>query len=183
MARNEYKGLEIVFYDCGEKKQKTSCLKQMGASDQSFEKSLKTNDRLRNILETTTSPGCTPHQKSVLDATEPIAILYIEHSLLNRARFACSQKYHLYLSYNDIPSGKIQCDVERRVDSELLYVSSLLERFESSPEILEAKALVSGWLMRDFHSMAEEEGEMGVGAQDEDNMMIDRKHVIPLEYN
>jgi hypothetical protein len=180
MPRNKYKGLEIVYYDCGEKKQKTSCLKQMGASDQSFEKSLKANDRLRNILETTTSPGCSPELKSTLDATEPIAILYIEHSLLNRARFACTQKYHLYLSYNDIPTGKIQSDVERRDDSELQYISSLLERFES-PDILEAKALVSGWLMRDFDSMAEEEGEIGAGAQDEDNMMIDGKHVIPWE--
>jgi hypothetical protein len=118
--------------------------------------------------------------KSTLDATEPIAILYIEQSLLNRARFACTQKYHLYLSYNDIPTGKIQSDVERRDDSELQYISSLLERFES-PDILEAKALVSGWLMRDFDSMAEEEGEIGAGAQDEDNMMIDGKHVIPWE--
>jgi hypothetical protein len=180
MAGNQYKEARIVFYNCGEKEQNVCCLEKMVASDKDFEKSVKANDRLRNILATTTSPGCSPHQKSVLDETEPMAILFIEHALLNRARFACSQKYKLHRSYSDLPSRMIQRAAEYRVNSELQYVSVLLKRFDS-PNILEAKACVSEMLRKDFDSMAEEEGEMGVGAQDEDNMMIDGKHVIPLE--
>jgi hypothetical protein len=47
--------------------------------------------------------------------------------------------------------------------------------------MLEAKANFSEWLRKDLDGSGEEEGEMGVGAQDEDNMLIDGKHVILLE--
>jgi hypothetical protein len=63
------------------------------------------------------------------------------------------------------------------VDSELQCASVLLERFKS-PDMLEAEACVSDWLMRDLDDNGEEEGEM----VDEDMSMLDGKHVIPLEW-
>jgi hypothetical protein len=145
-----------------------STLEQLCLFDQDFERRLNASNRLRAIFERITGPGDPILHETVQD---DCAMLYIEHALLNRARFACTQKYNFVVRYDDIPYESIQNTAEIYFNSELEYLSTLLVRLET-PDMLEAKSNIKHLLV------------CRLGGGDDDDDDDDREHhVIPLDDN
>jgi hypothetical protein len=133
-------------------------LEVMCLSDEEFESHLKTNDHLQRVFQTTVSEwesssmedGETDSVSSQgidrdMSETDHIAMLYIEHALLNRARFACGQKYLLSMRFKHISSNELKHLVKEAANKELTYVSELLKNFKS-PDIEHARDRVLHWL-------------------------------------
>lgn len=97
---------------------------------------------LQRVFKSLTSQIDRSEQSS--DIADQIAKIYM-HALLNRARFACTQKGILSRFHKYIPPKRVKQLVLQKVDAELEYVSKLL-RGLTGEEIQHMKRMVSKWM-------------------------------------
>jgi hypothetical protein len=116
--------------------QNAYAVENMCMFDEEFERRLNSNTRLQSVFSEIMRPSYYVQQDqdesvqlaplyiehALLNrarfAMVQLAPLYIEHALLNRARFAIAQKYQLSLCYHHIPSQEMKQLVENLVNTE-----------------------------------------------------------------
>lgn len=157
MPQSTYKEAVILDYDCGEATLHICCLEHLGHFDSEFKDCLDNNELIRKVFKSLTDES--DHAEQFNEASG-IAKIYIEHALLNRARFACTQKLVLSEFHKYIPSEELKQAIRQKVDDELEYVSKLLRRL-SGDKIEHMKNMISHWLS--FVLVEDEEESMDDG--------------------
>ena len=166
MSDYDYVGARIIRYNVAGKPKKTSSLEYMQLFDQDFEKRLKMTQQLkRTFVKVTTSSI----RESELNEAETMAMLYIGHALLNRARFASAQKCELLDSQSDITCHEVKTAVESLINSELQYIYMLLQPLKSN-EMLRVKKGLSYWLNTNCS-----------GDTEHQDMQSNKQHLIPID--
>ena len=121
------------------------CLGQLAYSDEKFAELLQTNDRLRRAFNLMTCQD-TDVKSNELDEVDRAYMVFVEYALLNRARFACTQKGNFTENYHSVQEDEeTTLAMVKCLDMELKYIESLLHRCNSE-EAMKMKVKVAHWL-------------------------------------
>jgi len=131
--------------DFGDAPTNECCLGQLAYTDEKFAELLPTNGRLRRAFHSMTC-----HESGVksneVDEVDRAYMVFVEYALLNRARFACTQKWNFAENYRSVQEDEeTTLAIVKCLDMELKYIESLLHRCNSE-DAMKIKVKVEHWL-------------------------------------
>ena len=145
MAETQYTEAVVISCNFGEAATNVCCLGLLAFSDEKFAHLLRTNDRLHRAFKKMTCKDG-EEQDGELDEVDRAYMVFVEYALLNRARFACAQKWNFQENYRWVQEdAETKQNVKKCLDMELEYIGSLLHRCNSY-DATKMKAQVARWL-------------------------------------
>mmetsp|Transcript_20434 Transcript_20434/g.42881 ORF Transcript_20434/g.42881 Transcript_20434/m.42881 type:complete len:172 (-) Transcript_20434:147-662(-) len=167
---SDYGMSRVVVYEteAGRRQQNLSWLRGMNVLDQDFKRFLDQNEDLRQEFN-----------KLMLGQGSKVnnfAGMMFEFAFINRARFAIEQKIELAKCTANITSESIKSDALRKVNSELDYISGLLDRLGSTSVLRESTKQVRGYGLGVLVNIGTEE-EHNNG----ENLSLDNPRIIEDE--
>ena len=144
-AHCQYTEAVVISCNFGEAPTNVCCLGLLAFSDEKFAQLLRTNNRLCRAFNLMTCKD-TDVKDSELDEVDRACMVFVEYALLNRARFACAQKWNFKENYSSVQEdAETTENVRKCLDMELEYVEGLLHRCNSD-DAMKMKAQVARWL-------------------------------------
>ena len=147
-GRPRYKSAEVLDfqYQHGDGAHNICCLQFLAISDREFSERLKANEKLQRTFDSVVDSSAKdiPIENDV-EHPDPVVDL-IECALLNRSRFACTQKWNFQKCFHNILEDEpTKIAMDKYMNDELEYVLDLVRRFDTT-DTKTAKADLQRWL-------------------------------------
>ena len=139
---SDYKEAVILECNFGGAATNICCLGHYALTDDRFSKLMNGHHRLRHAFELMTGKDT----GSGDNEPDEIAMIFVEFALLNRARFACGQKFNFHRYYKYVEEDEeTKLDIVDFLDKDLKYVEGLLAKCNTE-QATKMKGQVSRWL-------------------------------------